>query len=172
MRKSASFFAALLTAAAVSAAPVKYTGNKAVLQRIYDAMNSNDATALEQVVSVNAVTHDLPAGMTPGVRGVEELLVVLNRAFPDFKIVVQDMITERDRVAARIMFTGTHEGEFLGIARTGRQVAYTGIQYFQFANGKAVEMWSFMDHERLKRQLAPVANKPAEAAPAKAPTAK
>jgi prepilin-type N-terminal cleavage/methylation domain-containing protein len=50
-------------------------------------------------------------------------------------------------------------------------VAYTGIQYFQFANGKAVEMWSFMDHERLKRQLAPVA-KPGEAGPAKTPPAK
>ena len=153
MRLPAVILGAVLAAGAVSAAPAKLTGNKAVLQKIYDAYNTNEAGALEGFIAADAVTHDLPVNIRPGVAGLQDLSVLLSRAFPDFKIHVQDMIAEGDRVAARILFTGTHQGEFLGIPATGKSVAYTGIQYVTFRDGKAKELWSFMDHERLKAQL-------------------
>ncbi|MBL0057607.1 MAG: ester cyclase [Elusimicrobia bacterium] len=134
-----------------SAAPV--TGNKAVLKKVYEAFNTANPGALEGLISEKAVSYDLPTGINQGMQGTQELVILLHRAFPDLKIQVEDMIAEGDRVAARVFFSGTHEGEFLGIPATGRQVAYTGIHYVKFSGGKIVALWSFMDHERLRRQL-------------------
>ena len=67
-------------------------------------------------------------------------------AFPDARIEVEDMITEGDKVTARVAMSGTHQGEFQGIAPTGIQVQVRAIDIFRIANGKIVEHWGHGDN--------------------------
>lgn len=67
--------------------------------------------------------------------------MLFRKAFPDLRFTVEDLIAEGDRVAVRVSFHGTHQGEFLGISSTGRQVVGTGIEIVRFAGGQIVEEW-------------------------------
>jgi predicted ester cyclase len=44
-----------------------------------------------------------------------------HKAFPDFRSVIEDQIAEGDKVVTRWRASGTHQGEFRGIAPTGKR---------------------------------------------------
>jgi predicted ester cyclase len=74
-------------------------------------------------------------------------------AFPDLHVSVDEVIAEGDRVFVRSTITGTHDGEFKGIAPTGRNVAAECAEVFRVADGKLVGYWCLMNVASLVRQL-------------------
>ena len=74
-------------------------------------------------------------------------------AFPDFKVTIDDMIAEGDKVVVRGTWSGTHKGEFMGIPATGKSVSFGVIDTVRIAGGKMVEHWGLMDNFRLMQQL-------------------
>jgi predicted ester cyclase len=66
---------------------------------------------------------------------------------------VDDLLTEGDKVVARMTFSGRHTGEFFGVAATDREVCFTGIVWFRIAEGKIVEHWGEFDALALLQQL-------------------
>jgi predicted ester cyclase len=78
---------------------------------------------------------------------------VLLRAFPDLQLDVKDLIGEDDKVVARIVVTGTHRGDYMGVEPTGKSIAYDEIFIFRFANGRVVETWGVVDIYAQIKQL-------------------
>jgi predicted ester cyclase len=74
-------------------------------------------------------------------------------AFPDLHISLDELIAEDDRVFARTTMTGTHDGEYKGIAPTGRNVAADCAEVFRLQDGKIVGYWCLMNVAGLMRQL-------------------
>ncbi len=74
-------------------------------------------------------------------------------AFPDFRYEVEDVISEGDKMAVRDVFTGTHEGDFMGIPATGNHVTMEAIHIFRFENGRIAEHWVARDDLGMMRQL-------------------
>ena len=68
-------------------------------------------------------------------------------------IVVEDMVAEGDKVAARCSVRARHEGEFLGKAATQSPVEFTGMTIVRIDNGKIVEAWNNFDFMKLHRQV-------------------
>jgi len=77
-------------------------------------------------------------------------------AFADFELVVHDMFGAGERVVTRFEMRGTHEGEFMGIAATGRTVSFDGIAIDVMRDGVRVEGWAEIDRLGLLRQLGAV----------------
>ena len=73
--------------------------------------------------------------------------------FPDFRLKIEDQLAEGDKVVTRVIFRGTHHGEFMGIAPTGHMVEYGGIAIDRIENGKVVEGWHQADELGMLRQL-------------------
>ena len=73
-------------------------------------------------------------------------------AFPDLTVTVEDVFASGDRVAVRGTDRGTHQGEFMGRAATGRPVTATWIEIFRLRSGKAVEGWVETDTRRMPDQ--------------------
>ncbi|MFJ8084869.1 ester cyclase [Streptomyces sp. NPDC096205] len=72
----------------------------------------------------------------------------------DFAFTVEDLIAEGDRVCARWFWKGTHKGDFLGIAATGRECSMSGTTVFRCGgDGKIVEGWWEYDRLGLMTQL-------------------
>ena len=63
------------------------------------------------------------------------------------------MIAEGDKVVARVRWTGTHQGEFQGIAPTGKQVTLRAITIYRIAGRKIVEVWEEADILGMMQQL-------------------
>jgi steroid delta-isomerase-like uncharacterized protein len=73
--------------------------------------------------------------------------------FPDLHVVIEDVVAEGDRVAARWTATGTHSGEFAGLPATGRAVRWGGIDIYRLVGGKVAEWWRNDDFIWLLKQL-------------------
>ena len=78
---------------------------------------------------------------------------LMRRAFPDLRADIEDMVADRDKVAVRVRFRGTHAGEFLGFPATGRTVEYVSHEFYRIADGLIAEEWICSDMATLFRQL-------------------
>lgn len=127
--------------------------NKAIWQRYVEELDKGNMTIIDQLAAPNCVVH-YPGGLdVRGPDALKEHAAKFYTAFPDFQHVIEDMIAEGDKVAARYTDRGTHKGEFMGIAPTGKQVEFTAIGICRFANGKFTEAWVDYDALGLLQQL-------------------
>jgi predicted ester cyclase len=72
---------------------------------------------------------------------------------PDWRMTVDEMIAEEDRVMVRWTFYGTQIGEYAGLPPTNRKVVYSGINIFRVENNKIAEIWDISDRLWLWQQL-------------------
>jgi predicted ester cyclase len=125
--------------------------NKTLVQQFFDeVINQRNLAALGQFVSPNAVNHTVPDGLP---QEPNQFLGLHLGAFPDLKITVEDLLVDGDKVVARVSYHGTHQGAFMSIPPTGKQVTGMGINIFRIANGKLVEHWGLTDRISALRQL-------------------
>jgi steroid delta-isomerase-like uncharacterized protein len=133
------------------------TSNKATLERLHQALNSGDPALIS--TTVDEIFHpDVHIG-TPlpidasGAQALKQVWTTLLRAYPDLHVTVQDLFGEGDRVVVRNTVTGTHQGEYLGVAPTGRSVTYDEMFIVRFADGRIVETCGVVDLLSQLRQL-------------------
>ncbi len=120
--------------------------NKELVRRYQEAHNTNDLDALNDIVAVDLIAHSLMPGLPPGLEGGKLVHQMAVGAFPDFHATIEDLIAEGDKVAARMIFRGTHTGgEFMGIPPSGRSFAFSATAIFRIAGGKIVEHWGDED---------------------------
>ena len=74
-------------------------------------------------------------------------------AFPDFHTTIETLVAEDDWVAYNVRHQGTHEGEFEGVAPTGKRVEFRTMVFNRFADGIVVENWGLHDHASVLAQL-------------------
>jgi predicted ester cyclase len=74
-------------------------------------------------------------------------------AFPDLRLTVEDVVSDGEKVAARVAFRGTHRGEFQGIAPTDKEVAFSSMEFNRVVGGKVEEHWVELDLLGLMQQL-------------------
>ena len=128
--------------------------NKALIRRLYEeAFNKGNLEVVDEILSPNYVRHGLAPGATPGPESTKQVFTMMRTAFPDIRITIEPMVGEGDMVAAQLTHHGTHRGEFMGIAPTGKQVTVTAIGIYHFANKKLVEAWIQMDELGMLKQL-------------------
>jgi predicted ester cyclase len=78
------------------------------------------------------------------------------RGFPDAVSIIEDLVAEGDRVAARWTARATHLGEYAGVAPTGREVEFAGISVYRIEGGRIAESWTVEDELGLMRQIGAV----------------
>lgn len=127
--------------------------NKNIVRRYQEVYNSNDVDRLTEVVSDELRTPNIMPGIPSGLEGAKAAHQIMVAGFPDYHTVIEDLIAEGDKVAARIRMTGTNTGDFMGISATGQHVEFTGIYIVRIANGKIVEHWGEEDSVSLLQQL-------------------
>jgi hypothetical protein len=71
----------------------------------------------------------------------------------DWRLTVDEMIAEGDRVMVRWTFSGTQEGEYFGLPPTHKPVTYSGINIFRIIDGKIAEIADIYDRLWLWQQL-------------------
>ena len=81
------------------------------------------------------------------------------RGFPDVVSLIEDLIAEGDKVAARWRARATHRGEYVGLPPTGREVEFTGISVYRIEGNRIAESWTIEDELGLMRQIGAVAER-------------
>lgn len=100
------------------------------------------------------VVEEVPfPGQGPGLHGLKETLTRIRRAFPDLQWSVKEQIAEDDKVLTRFLWSGTHQGEFLGIPATDRAVRVWGMVIDRFEDRKVKSTRILLDTLSMMQQL-------------------
>lgn len=127
----------------------------AVVRRFFTELwSKGDLSVADELIDVDAVNHD-PAGpqLGMGPEATKRLVKIYRSAFPDLILQTEQVIAEKGMVAIRWVSSGTHRGEFLGAAPTGKRVRLDGITILQIDRGKISEVFTNWDTLGLIRQI-------------------
>ncbi|MFX1577991.1 MAG: ester cyclase [Promethearchaeota archaeon] len=128
--------------------------NKANLHRVTEEVfNKGNLAVVDELVSTNSVTHAAGGEEFKGPEGFKQMVTMIRTAFPDFHMTIEDIVAEGDKLAYRYTWRGTHKGEYMGIAPTGKQVTVTGMNIVHFVGGKGIESWTSGDNLSMMQQL-------------------
>lgn len=119
-------------------------------ERVWD---QHDPDAADEFVDADVIEHNSLLGASDGREGYKRTMRVAFSAFPDAELALDDLIAEGDKVVERWTVRGTHLGEFMGIAATGKRIELHGVDVYRYSAGKRVETWSYFDRLDLLRQL-------------------
>jgi steroid delta-isomerase-like uncharacterized protein len=113
--------------------------------------------AAAQFVWEDVVEQVPRPGQRPGLEGLKDILRYMRSGFPDIDFSVKEQISEGDKVASRFEWTGTHQGEFMGVPATGKPVRVWGIVIDRLEDGRIKDTRIIMDTLGLMMQLGAVA---------------
>lgn len=134
---------------------------KETLQAWLQAWSRHDADTLAAAFAEDAVYTSMLAGTISGQKSILALYRDWLTAFPDMQFQVDSLLIDEDRAAVLWTQTGTHIGEFCGLAGTGRIFALPGGFFMSFREGRIVYMRSIYDFSGLLLQIGLLKAKPA-----------
>ncbi len=131
--------------------------NKAVAMRLIDAWNRSDFRVIEEeIIGSDFFNHNPPVpGIGTDRDGMLGAMRYMRQAFPDGRAETLNVIAEGDKVVRHDVLRGTHEGDFMGVSATGRQVEFEFIHIFRVTDGRIVERWGLVDSMSVMMQLDP-----------------
>lgn len=134
--------------------PDTLSANKALVRRyIEEANNGGNVALIDELVAPDYVWHDGPASRDD----LKQFLLWQRRTAPDWRISIEDILAERDRVAVRAVARGTRTEEYPGAPfPQPRAMEVTWIAIYRIGAGRISEVWVVRDFERRSRSSWPV----------------
>jgi C-1 hydroxylase len=124
--------------------------NKAIILSLYEADNKKDLSILDEVISPDF--YD-PTFKLRGAEDYKQFENAFFKGFPDWIETIEDIIADGDKVWVRFIGTGTHKGEWLGLAPTRKKVTFKAVQIWRIVDKKVVAKDSFIDSLDFFKQL-------------------
>jgi steroid delta-isomerase-like uncharacterized protein len=130
--------------------------NEALVRRFFeDFCNGRRSEVADEIIAPDYVSHGPQAPPAEGPDGVR-VRVGLYQDSVDGHWNVVEMFSSDDRVVARWTGTGSHRGELMGLAATGKPIDVDAISIFRIADGKIAEEWTVWDALGLLQQVGAV----------------
>jgi steroid delta-isomerase-like uncharacterized protein len=131
------------------------TQNKQLVQAfIEELFTKGDLGAVDRYLARSFVNHDAPfPGAPEGPEGMRLAARTYRQALPDWHSDVEQLIAEDDIVVEVFTASGTHQGELMGVAGTGKTLTLRGVNIFRVEDGRIVERWGRLDQLGVLQQL-------------------
>ena len=129
----------------------------ATARRMYELISAGDIDGFSENLADDFVEHEVTPGLAPTKAGVQDFFRMQRAAFPDMHMAAEDVIASGDKVVARVRYTGTNQGAFMGMPATGKRVDVQLMDMFLFGDdGRVHEHWGVMDALALMQQIGAV----------------
>ena len=119
--------------------------DRIAVETLYRAFSEHDPDLLDQVVTTDWQDIPLALGQQPGREGMKPLIQGFSAAFPDAKVTIHEIVGAPGRAAVRAEITGTHKGEWFGVASTGRPFTLPIHEFHHVENGRVTHTWHMED---------------------------
>jgi predicted ester cyclase len=126
--------------------------NADTLLRVFSLMDQKDGRSIRPLLApgFSAVMAGGPPMSADEWAAMGEMMYA---AFPDGTHTIDEILEIDDRVMLRGRFTGTHSGEFMGMAPTAKEITITFMNLDRFAGDKLIEHRAEVDMAGLMQQL-------------------
>ncbi|KAG0263564.1 hypothetical protein BGZ95_003778 [Linnemannia exigua] len=128
--------------------------NKSIMKRFVVFINTANEMMAEELIAPDAVFH-VPGNPEPmlGPAGYLAIIGMMRGGFPDIQWTLEEMVAEGDRVAARFIMNGTHQGTFFGVPPTGKKISVQAMNMYRLSNGMFIEEHGQPDMLGLLKQI-------------------
>jgi steroid delta-isomerase-like uncharacterized protein len=126
---------------------------KLILDHYRATVSDIDFAAIREQIAPEFVDHESPPGVPAGAEWVTRHVASFHHAFPDLRVEVHEILAERDLVAVRATWSGTHQGDYMGFPATHRTFKLKGLVMWRVRGGRIVERWGCLDRLGLMQQL-------------------
>ena len=117
-----------------------------VRELIEKGFNEGNLEVVDALTSPELIEHqNFGPDHAPGAEGARAVVESLRRAFPDFRLTIEDLVADGDTVWLRMVATGSNTGSFMGNAPTGRPLRIDVFDVIRVEDGKMVEHWGVPD---------------------------
>jgi steroid delta-isomerase-like uncharacterized protein len=131
------------------------------MRKFYEHVNAGNVDGFGALLADDLIEHEEIEGLPQTKEGVIQFFTMMRAAFPDVRMVAEDIIESEDTAWARIRITGTNEGEFMGMPATGKSVDFQAVDIVRFNDeGTAAEHWGVTDSMTMMQQLGVVPEGP------------
>jgi predicted ester cyclase len=128
--------------------------NKAIIRRYYEeAVERADFRVVYEHIDPAWMNHTPGMPDVRGPDGARQINSIFQKALAGARLTIHALIGEGDLVAIRFTFAGRHEGELLGVAPTGREVAFTATAFHRVVEGKVTDDWINFDGLGILQQV-------------------
>jgi steroid delta-isomerase-like uncharacterized protein len=136
---------------------VESEANKLTMQRFVEFINTASEALADELISTNAIFH-VPGNPQPmrGPAGYLAIIGMMRQGFPDIQWTLEEMVAEGDKVAARFIMRGTHQGTFFGVPPTGKKITVQAMNIYRLSNGQFLEEHGQPDMLGLLQQIGAV----------------
>jgi steroid delta-isomerase-like uncharacterized protein len=136
------------------AQPMSASDNLALVRRFVDeAQSRHNLAAVDEFLAPDFVDYSVPPGLPPGRDGVRMQFAMFFNAMPDLEAVIHEQVADDEKVVTRKTLRGTHLGDLMGFAPTGRALALEVIDILTIKDGKIASHRNLVDQLGLMRQL-------------------
>lgn len=131
--------------------------NIQLMKRFVAFINTANEQLAGELISTNAKFY-VPGQPEPlsGPGGYLAIIGMMRSGFSDIQWSLEDSVVEENKVAARFIMRGTHNGAFFGVPPTGKAIKVQAINFYLFSNGQIVEEYGQPDMLELLQQIGAV----------------
>jgi len=115
-----------------------------------DCLNRQDWDELGRYVADDVKHNGRPLGLS----GYRSMLIKDFEDIPDLRFVIDRLVCDAPLIAARLMFNCSPKGNFLGLDIDGRSISFAENVFYEFKDGKIVDVLSVIDKTSIENQIA------------------
>jgi steroid delta-isomerase-like uncharacterized protein len=127
------------------------TRSEAILKAWNGAWGDGDLAAFENLLAPDYIRRSKSG--SEDYANLRKTIEAMHTAFPDSKTEILEIVEDGNKVAVHWQTTGTHQGQFMDVPATGRNVNVTGASFLRFENDKLAEEWVIWDPRELLSAL-------------------
>lgn len=125
-----------------------------LVRRFYaDIWEVRDESAFAELLHEDFTFRGSLGHVKHGREAFAEYVDMVHSGLQDYRCVIEELICEGDKAAARMTFHGVHRGELIGYRPTGKRVSWEGCAVFALRDGRIAELWVLGDLKSLEAQL-------------------
>ena len=150
---------ATVAAGALASGALAQSGTAPLPDRFAAALSAHDMKAFADLFAEDYINHQVSAAAPAPVPGKSQKQGTVDffagriAGLPDLQVAVEASVISSDRFAASFVYTGTHEGTYLGVPPTHRKLRFTSCDIFSVKNGLISEHWGMGDIAGILAQL-------------------
>ena len=127
--------------------------SRAVVARYGELWTTGDLAIADEICTDDLVIQHCDGGETPGREAFKAGVALHHDRLADFRVSIDEVVADGDKVAIRFTAQGTHTGPFLGSLPSGKPLRWTGMQLLRLTDGRIARVWHQPDDLNLLRQL-------------------
>ena len=131
--------------------------NRQLMKRFVAFINTANEQLAGELISTDAKFY-VPGEPEPmhGLGGYLAIIGMMRSGFSDIQWSLEDSVVEENKVAARFIMTGTHNGTFFGVPPTGKAIKVQAVNFYRLFNGQIIEEYGQPDMLGLLQQIGAV----------------